>query len=187
MKCKCGNTIPAARIEYGYKECVQCSTTEAHGCIDIIYHKTGNTIQITDRQTAEKMRQLSRRSGFGTLRGMGAGKTETHKTTIKKGANNIVTRSFIPDNETFDKVGEEALILMETEGYDVALKFLQKKVADLWISPMQLSKIKVILNAMLPVEKNEPKQQREWYSKYEPKSDKKEISDEIAAAFTYWK
>lgn len=148
MNCKCGNNIPEKRAQYGYRECVSCSTVEAHGCIDIIYHKTGNTIQITDKQTAERMRQLSRRSGFGALRGMGAGRAEVWKTKIKKGATPVVARSFAPSAETFNKVGEEALIIMEIEGYDHALVFLQKKINDGTIFPIQMSKIKGVLTAL---------------------------------------
>ena len=51
VKCSCGNIIPKKRVEMGYKVCVECSTTEKYGCIDIIYHKTGNTIEILDAGT----------------------------------------------------------------------------------------------------------------------------------------
>lgn len=151
MNCKCGNSIPEKRAQYGYRECVNCSTVEAHGCIDIIYHKTGNTIQITDKQTAERMRQLSRRSGFGALRGMGAGKTETIKTTIKKGVAPRMTRMYTLNPETFNEIGKEALIIMEIEGYDQALIFLQKKINDGTIFPIHADKIKAVITALNPV------------------------------------
>lgn len=186
MKCRCGSTIPEARIQYGYTECTQCSTVEAHGCIDIIYHKTGNTIQITDKKTAERMRSLSRRSGFGTLRGMGAGKTETFKTTIKKDGGRVA-RVFVPNNNVFEEVGKEALILMETEGYDSALIFLQKKVSKLLISNLQMNKIKGVLIALNPIKENLQKLNPGWYSKNEPRTEKGEVGTDIINAFRCWK
>lgn len=186
MKCKCGNSIPEKRIQYGYNECVNCSTVEAHGCIDIIYHKTGNTIQITDKKTAERMRSLSRRSGFGTLRGMGAGKTETFKTTIKKDGRRVA-RVFVPNNDVFEEVGREALILMETTCYDKAILFLQKKVLELSISNIQMNKIKTVLAALNPVKENLQKLNPGWYSKNEPRTEKAEVGADILQAFRCWK
>lgn len=188
MNCKCGKDIPQKRTELGYKECVDCSTVEAHGCIDIIYHKTGNTIQITDKETAEKMRLASRRSGFGILRGMGAGTTSKHKPTINKGANKTITRGIItPSAEVFNSVGEEAMLIMELEGYDAAILFLQKKADNGTIFPIQVNKIKSILNVLNPVKEKVTQSKKNWYSKYEPPVEKMEVSSEISDAFKYWK
>lgn len=187
MNCKCGNPIPQKRTELGYKECVGCSTVEAHGCIDIIYHKTGNTIQITDKQTAERMRLLSRRSGFGILRGMSAGKTSTHKPIINKNSNKIITAMHIPSAEVFNSVGAEALLIMEIEGYDSAVTFLQKKASNGTIFPIQMNKIKSILIALSPAKEIVTPVKKNWYSKYELPAEKKEVSSEIEDAFKYWK
>ena len=71
MQCnKCKSEIPAKRVELGYKVCVKCSTVESYGCVDIVYHKTGNTVQPVDKRTAELINKASRRSGFGVMRGM---------------------------------------------------------------------------------------------------------------------
>lgn len=187
MNCKCGNAIPQKRTELGYKECVNCSTVEAHGCIDIIYHKTGNTIQITDKQTAERMRLLSRRSGFGILRGMRAGKTSTYKPTINKNSNKAIVAMHIPSAEVFDNIGKEALITMEIEGYDFALAFLQKKVDSGTILPIQMNRIKSILIELNPVKEIVTPVEKNWYSKYQPLTEKKEVSNEILDVFKYWK
>lgn len=187
MNCKCGINIPQKRVELGYKECVSCSTVEAHGCIDIIYHKTGNTIQITDKQTAERMRKLSRRSGFGALRGMGSGKADVWKTKIKKEKNPIVVLPFAPNIEVFNKIGEEALVIMEIEGYDTALEFLHKKVKDGTIFPIQFSKIRNILTALTPAKETVKTYNKNWYSKYEPLLEKKDVSEEIINVFKHWK
>jgi len=47
MDCiKCKEKIDDRRLKAlpQTKVCVNCSTTEAVGCVDITYHKTGNTI-----------------------------------------------------------------------------------------------------------------------------------------------
>ena len=65
-KCKCGNIIPPQRVALGYTECVDCSSTEAYGCVAITYHKTGNTIQIMPKAQAARIRKLTARRGYGT-------------------------------------------------------------------------------------------------------------------------
>jgi hypothetical protein len=190
MYCRCGNQIPEARIRLGYRECVNCSTIEQVGCIDIVYHKTGNTIQITDKETAEKMRQLSRRTGFGTLRGMKPGKkSDTYKPLGKIKGSNLMTRAVLPDPKIFEEAGATAMDLLETEGYDSALKWLQKQLEDLRITPVQLGKIRNIISALKPPpELTEPMQvKRSVYSKLEPKQIKSEVDEDIINIFKYWK
>jgi len=70
MQCKCNNLIPQARVELGYSTCVTCSDVQPYGCVAIHTHKTGNTIQITSRDVADKLRRLSARSGYGIMRGI---------------------------------------------------------------------------------------------------------------------
>ena len=68
MICKsCKTTIPQGRVDLGYTECVDCSTVEAVGCVDICYHKTGNTIQILPKAQAQRIRKLTERRGYGTM------------------------------------------------------------------------------------------------------------------------
>jgi hypothetical protein len=67
MKCRCNVEIPQIRVKLGYKTCVTCSTTEAYGCINITYHKTGNTIQIMPKEQAARIRKLTERRGYGTM------------------------------------------------------------------------------------------------------------------------
>lgn len=148
MNCKCGATIPELRTGLGYRECVNCSTVEAHGCIDIIYHKTGNTIQITDKKTAERMRLLSRRNGMGTLRGAGAGGGGTPQATVGQRIPPRVTRLYTVSHETLNKIGEEALVLAETEGTPSALLFLEKALVQGIIFPVHVGRIKAVLTAL---------------------------------------
>ena len=67
MKCRCSKEVPEIRVKLGYKTCVGCSTVEAYGCINITYHKTGNTIQIMPKEQAARIRKLTERRGYGTM------------------------------------------------------------------------------------------------------------------------
>ena len=67
MKCKCNNLIPQARVELGYSTCVDCSDVQPYGCVQVTYHKTGNTIQIMSSKDAEAFAKLTKRRGYGTM------------------------------------------------------------------------------------------------------------------------
>lgn len=170
MKCKCGSNIPQKRIDLGYKECVNCSTVAPVGCIDIIHHKTGNEIQIASQETAEKMRLLSRRTGFGTLRGMKPGqKSNTYKPKGTSNSATLMARAILPDPEKFEEIGKEALVIFEESGLNKALEFLRKNVESLAITPGQMSRIRIILTALIPTEALKPEVKRNWYAKLEPR------------------
>ncbi len=68
---KCGGNMPELRfLKYGYRSCVNCSTTEKVGGVPITNHKTGNTIQIVPKEVAENIIRLSQRQGYGVCKGM---------------------------------------------------------------------------------------------------------------------
>ncbi len=68
---KCGGEMPELRyVKYGYRSCVNCSTTEKVGGVPITNHKTGNTIQIVPKEVAENLIRLSQRQGYGVCKGM---------------------------------------------------------------------------------------------------------------------
>lgn len=68
---KCGNPMPELRLsKYGYKSCVQCSTTAKNGCVPITNHKTGNGVQIVPMEVADNINRLAQRQGYGVCRGM---------------------------------------------------------------------------------------------------------------------
>jgi len=67
MRCKCKNIIPSVRVSLGYNTCVNCSTTEAYGCVPLINHKTGNSIQILSKSDAAKIAKMTQRRGYGTM------------------------------------------------------------------------------------------------------------------------
>ena len=65
--CKCGEVIPQGRLDLGYKVCVNCSSVEQYGCAPLIYHKTGNSIQIMSMSDSRKIGKLTQRRGYGTM------------------------------------------------------------------------------------------------------------------------
>lgn len=52
------------------KVCVSCSDVKRVGCIPITNHKTGNNIQIVDRDFAARVHKLSQRNGYGVNSGV---------------------------------------------------------------------------------------------------------------------
>jgi hypothetical protein len=72
MPCiKCGNDMPALRFtKYGYKHCVNCSSVERVGGVQIANHKTGNEIQVLPMEVANNLNRLAQRSGYGVMKGM---------------------------------------------------------------------------------------------------------------------
>ena len=71
-KCiKCGNDMPLLRkVKYGYKSCVNCSTVQPVGGVQIANHKTGNEIQILPGDLAEKINVYAQRNSYGILNAM---------------------------------------------------------------------------------------------------------------------
>ena len=63
MNCKCkpGVKVPQARLDMGYKTCVECSTTQTYSYVPIIEHKTGNTIQIVSQEVSASVHRAWRR------------------------------------------------------------------------------------------------------------------------------
>lgn len=188
MKCtKCKNEIPAKRIELGYTECVNCSTTEAYGCVDIVYHKTGNTIQIMDKETAEAIKKASRRSGFGVMRGMLSGKSSKEKLDIVKISK--VEPFIMPTEEDFNKVGAEAMDILESDGIEAAKQFVHKSSRNNLISIRQSYKLLDILKVVSG--QNKPKQPEKIdynrYGRHEPPKPKPAVSEDISWVFNNWK
>jgi hypothetical protein len=68
---KCANDMPLLRFtKYGYRSCVNCSTTQRVGGVAIANHKTGNEIQIMPMEDANRLYKLSQRQGYGVCKGM---------------------------------------------------------------------------------------------------------------------
>ena len=145
--CQC--TIPAGRVSLGYNVCVDCSTEEAVACVDITYHKTGNTIQITDKETARRINKLAARSGYGIMRGLRGGKSSTDKTTLSTTPRNIKPiREYT--HSDLERVLEVAIDWMEMDCRDRATAHVEKALANKQISGIQRRRIMEILATMFP-------------------------------------
>lgn len=146
MKCKCTKEIPTGRYELGYKTCVECSTESARACIDIIYHKTGNTIQQCSTEQAAAIRRVSRRSGFGASAGMRAGGERAMKVQLTRRPMPALAR--IATQEELDEIGSEYITLLETISKTAADKLLSMKVAGFAITQTQARHIETVCTAL---------------------------------------
>lgn len=144
MKCKnCDKCIPLKRIELGFKKCVDCSDTEKYGVVDVVYHKTGNTVQITDIKTAEAINKASRRSGYGVMRGMTKGGSKSISSYNPNGKSKGMgaSTSFVGNEITFNKIGEKAMLFFEIGGIDSANKIIEKAFKEMEINIYQRNKL----------------------------------------------
>lgn len=68
---KCGGDMPVLRVvKYGYKHCVNCSSVQRVGGVQIANHKTGNEIQVVPMEDAIRLNNLAARQGYGVCKGM---------------------------------------------------------------------------------------------------------------------
>jgi hypothetical protein len=147
MKCKCEVEIPAARIALGYRVCVACSQEQPVSCVDIIYHKTGNTIQQCTKEQADAIRKASRRSGFGAAAGMRAGSEPKPKVTLTRRPMPALAR--VVTREDIEALGREALSVLETEGEPAMQKFLSRACTLYQCTPVQASRIAAACSALI--------------------------------------
>ena len=146
MKCiACNNELPNVRVSLGYKRCVNCSDVETYGCVDIVYHKTGNTIQIMSKEQAAHVNKFKRR-GFGTML-RGGTKTNTYNpkgSTKRSGC----STAFVGSAADFDKIGKEAMMLFEMKGIDAVHTYIDKAVKNYDINNKQAFQLKRIFEAL---------------------------------------
>ena len=136
---KCNHNIPQARLDLGYNECVDCSTVEKLGCIDTIYHKTGNSIQVLSREDADKASKLTQRAGFGILRSMAGGSTSQRKPKIINGC----STTYVGNDVMFEQIGKTYIDYLEVDE-NIAERYLDRALNNLEISQLQYNKIKLL-------------------------------------------
>jgi len=148
MKCKnCDKDIPKKRIELGFKKCVDCSDTEKYGVIDVVYHKTGNTVEITDAKTAEAVNKASKRSGYGVMRGMTKGGSKMSSSYNPKGkskSGNCVSMAFVGNEVNFEKVGQKAMLFFDIGEVDSAYEVIEKAFKEMEINIYQRNKLRQV-------------------------------------------
>ena len=135
---KCNHNIPQARLDLGYKVCVDCSTEEKLGCIDTIHHKTGNTIQVMSREDADKASKLTRRAGFGILRSMSNGSSQRKPKII-----NGCSTTYVGNDVMFEQIGKTYIDYLEVDE-NIAERYLDRALINLEISQLQYNKIKLL-------------------------------------------
>jgi hypothetical protein len=145
MNCKhCGNSVPVKRVQLGYTDCVSCSDVETYGYVNIINHKTGNEIQPLPKSQAAAINKIGDRKRFGTvLKGGSKSNTYNPKNT-KYGC----STSFIGSEKLFEKVGIEAMTLLDERGLEAAIAYVGREVKELSISGSQAFQLRQILQVM---------------------------------------
>ena len=147
MKCKgCNKDIPQKRLELGFKKCVNCSDIEKYGVVDVVYHKTGNTVKIMDAKSAEVINKAAKRSGYGVMRGMTKSGSKSTSSYNPKGKlkTNCVSLSFVGNEVTFNKVGEKAMLFFETNGIESAFEVIEKAFKNTEINTNQRKKLRQV-------------------------------------------
>tara|TARA_R110000744_G_scaffold359146_1_gene466382 strand:- start:588 stop:1073 length:486 start_codon:yes stop_codon:yes gene_type:complete len=145
----CKNQIQVQRINAlpNTKTCTKCSTIEQVGCVDITYHKTGNTIQIMDKQSAAKINKLAQRSGYGIMRGLRGGTSSSTKSKLTGSTRHMIR---IPTRDDFEKAGEEVMYLIESKSKASAIKYINEALDSRMISGSDYRQLKDIVNTVSP-------------------------------------
>ena len=178
MNCvKCKVEIDARRIKAlpHTKVCVNCSTTEAVSCVDITYHKTGNTIQIMDKASADKINKMAKRSGFGIMTGMkgGSGGGSSKVTTLGTSSPKILRMPTQYDYESALKgLGE----WIDRGDRELCLKYVTEQYDSRKINSKHCFWLKTVIDKLLPKPAEEKHIEREEV-----------IDEEIQYAFRNWK
>ena len=145
MECsKCGSVLSPKRTSLGSLECVGCSTVEVYGCVNIINHKTGNTVQALSKSQAQAINKAGDRKRFGTVL-QGGSKNDSYnpKHTFYK-----VSTSQVGSEAMFEQVGQNMMLFLETKGINSATAYVNKQLANSVISQRQLFTLVNLMNAL---------------------------------------
>ena len=178
MNCiKCKEKIDDRRIKAlpQTKVCVNCSTTEAVSCVDITYHKTGNTIQIMDKESADKINKMAKRSGFGIMAGMkgGSGGGSSKTTTLGNSSAKILR---VPTKYDYQSALKGLGEWIETEDRELCLKYVQEQYESRKINSKHCFWLNTVIDKLLPKQAEEKHIEKEEV-----------IDEEIQYAFRNWK
>lgn len=144
MKCsKCNSAMPAKRAELGFRVCVSCSEVETYGCVDIVYHKTGNTVQVMSKEQAASINKHARKR-FGTVLKGGSKSTTYNPKGLKRGCSTV----FVGSDKLYEEVGTMMMNLLDAKGYDTASIYVDKQVKNLTINELQAFKLKQLLKSI---------------------------------------
>jgi len=175
MNCiHCKTEIPNQRLQAlpNTKTCTECSTIEQVGCVDICYHKTGNTIQVMDKESAAKINKLSQRAGYGIMRGLRGGSTPKSTTKIAGNSGRVMR---MPTRQDFENAGKRVMDILELKDKDSAIKYIDEVLESRMISGSHHRQLKEIVNTFSP----------DPVVEYSVKEEV--INEEIQFAFRNWK
>lgn len=142
MNCtKCNSLIPSKRASLGFKTCVDCSDVEGYGFVNIINHKTGNTIQPLPKEQAAAINKIGDRKRFGTILKGGSKSTTYNPKNLKYGCSTVQVGS----DASYQEVGENMMKMLEVKGYEAASLYIDKQVKEYFISGSQAFKLKQVL------------------------------------------
>lgn len=176
MKCKgCGDKIPEGRLKAlpNTVHCSGCSQEQAVGCVDIVYHKTGNTIQVMPKEQADAVNKVAKRSTFGTLASMKGASGGGEKKGRYEHQVPIIRKS---TQEDFELAGEKMMNWVELGDRDRALAEINDCLRSRLITPAQSRQLGELLQQLMPA----PKQP------VQPIRDDR-VSEETQWAFKNWK
>lgn len=189
--CKsCNNEIPNARIKLlpNVQYCVNCSNEDKVSAVPVIHHKTGNEIQIVrDPEVAAEFHRLASRVGFGTLRGLKAGKSggTTAKIVATKSKSNVKTFVAKADPATYNKLGEKVMNTLDLLGKDKAMRIIDDAVQSRLISDFQGGSLRKLVNAITQQSANDLEKKIIYSTKLNVT--KPVVSEEISEVFRNWK
>lgn len=145
MNCtKCNSLIPSKRASLGFRTCVDCSDVEGYGFVNIINHKTGNTIQPLPKEQAAAINKIGDRKRFGTILKGGSKSTTYNPKNLKHGC----SITFVGSETSFNEVGEAAVKMLDTKGFEAASLYIERQAQNLFISGSQCFKLKQIISAL---------------------------------------
>jgi hypothetical protein len=153
MVCKCGTPLHQVRIDAGYKSCVNCSTEERWGVVNITYHKTGNTVEIVkDREVADRINAMAQRSGFGVMKGLTGSYAKAAKKNVgpmkvlpdKPINDRVLSRKSIPSE--WEEVGKEVVEILEKHGAESAINHIHRAQETKRIYRNEVEKLIQIIN-----------------------------------------
>lgn len=144
-KCKvCSQLIPTGRIRLGYNVCVNCSEVEVYGMVNVIVHKTGNSVQPLPKSQADAINKHGDRKRFGTVL-KGGSKTSHYS---PKNTRFGCSTSFVGSKALYELVGTEAMKLYEGRGKSSAITYIDKAVRNCDINQRQANQLKLIFNTL---------------------------------------
>jgi hypothetical protein len=125
--------------------CINCSDVQGVACVDIVYHKTGNTIQIMDKDSAKAINKASQRTGFGSLKALKGGSGGDGLRNVTTG----VYKMRIPPNfNEYEKVGEEVMKFVEFKEKEEAIELLNNALSKHRVTPTQHTQLMTIVNEL---------------------------------------